>query len=110
MIANGDGRFRLASITADRLAPLGYIIDLGDALQTVDATIIYYRPGFDDEAAIVANDIAGAQCDHRRIPHRRSAGDHQLRRPRQRDRRARSGRSALIVSTRSNTTVGWRLL
>ena len=57
VLANGDGRFRLASITAERISPLGYIIDLGDALQTVDATIIYYRPGFDDEAEVVANDI-----------------------------------------------------
>jgi hypothetical protein len=57
VLANGDGRFRLASITAERISPLGYIIDLGDALQTVDATIIYYRPGFDDEAGVVANDI-----------------------------------------------------
>ena len=57
LLANGDGRFRLASITADRIRPLGYIIGLVDALQTVDATIIYYRPGFDDEAAVVANDI-----------------------------------------------------
>ena len=58
VLANGDGRFRLASITADRISPLGYIIDLGDALQTVKATIIYYRPGFDDEAVVVANDIS----------------------------------------------------
>jgi hypothetical protein len=58
VIANGDGRFRLASITAERISPLGYIIDLGDALKTVDATIIYYRPGFDDEAEVVANDIS----------------------------------------------------
>jgi len=57
VLANGDGRFRLASITAERISPLGYIINLGDALQTVDATIIYYRPGFDDEAEVVANDI-----------------------------------------------------
>ena len=57
VIANGDGRFKLATTTADRIRPLGYIIDLGDALQPVSATIIYYRPGFDDEAAIVANDI-----------------------------------------------------
>ena len=57
VLANGDGRFRLASITAERISPLGYIIDLGDALQTVDATIIYYRPGFDDEADVVAKDI-----------------------------------------------------
>ncbi len=57
VLANGDGRFRLASITAERISPLGYVIDLGDALRTVDATIIYYRPGFDDEAEVVANDI-----------------------------------------------------
>jgi LytR cell envelope-related transcriptional attenuator len=57
VIANGDGRFRLAGITADRLAPLGYDIDLGDTLQRVDATIIYYRPGFEDEAAVVAKDL-----------------------------------------------------
>ena len=57
VIANGDGRFKLATTTADRLRPLGYIIDFGDALQPVSATIIYYRPGFDDEAVIAANDI-----------------------------------------------------
>jgi hypothetical protein len=57
VVANGDGRFRLASITADRIAPLGYIVDLGDALRKVGATVIYFRPGFDDEAAIVAKDI-----------------------------------------------------
>jgi hypothetical protein len=56
-IANGDGRFRLASITGDRLRPLGYIIDLGDAIAPVDATVLYFRPGFDDEAKIVAADI-----------------------------------------------------
>ena len=57
VIANGDGRFRLASITADRIRSLGYIIDLGDALSPVDATVVYYRPGFDDEAAFAAIDI-----------------------------------------------------
>lgn len=58
VLANGDGRFRLASITADRIRPLGYIIDLGDPLRTVALTIIYYRPGFEDEADIVASDIS----------------------------------------------------
>jgi hypothetical protein len=58
VIANGDGRFRLASSTADRIRPLGYTIDLGDALAPVTATVIYYRPGLGDEAAIVANDIS----------------------------------------------------
>jgi hypothetical protein len=57
VVANGDGRFRLASITGDRIAPLGYILDLGDALRKVGATVIYFRPGFDDEAAIIAKDI-----------------------------------------------------
>ena len=57
VLANGDGRFRLASITADRIRSLGYIIDLGDAVNLVDATVLYYRPGFDDEAAFAAADI-----------------------------------------------------
>jgi hypothetical protein len=57
VIANGDGGFGLASITADRIGSLGYIIDLGDAVRPVDATVVYYRPGFDDEAAYAAIDI-----------------------------------------------------
>jgi len=57
VLANGDGRFRLASVVADRIRPLGYVVDLGDALALVDATVIYYRPGFDDEAAFAAIDI-----------------------------------------------------
>jgi hypothetical protein len=57
VIVNADGRFRLASITADRIRPLGYPIILSDSLQKVAATTIYYRPGFDDEAAVVAADI-----------------------------------------------------
>ena len=57
MIANGDGRFRLASVTADRIRSLGYSIVLGDTPTLVDATIIYYRPGFDDEAVYAAADI-----------------------------------------------------
>ena len=57
VLANGDGRFRLAGVTADRIRSLGYIIDLGDTVNLVDATVIYYRPGFDDEAQIAANDI-----------------------------------------------------
>ncbi len=57
MIVNADGRFRLGTITADRIRPLGYPIVVSDILQKVGATVIYYRPGFADEAAIVASDI-----------------------------------------------------
>ena len=57
VIANGDGRFRLAGDTADRIRPLGYIIDLGNVANPVAETVIYYRPGFDDEAAFAAVDI-----------------------------------------------------
>jgi LytR cell envelope-related transcriptional attenuator len=57
VLANGDGRFRLASVTAERIEPLGYITDLGDVINTVAATIVYYRPGFDEEAEIVAKDL-----------------------------------------------------
>jgi hypothetical protein len=57
VLANGDGRFRLASVVANRIRPLGYAVGLGDALTLVKATVIYYRPGFDDEAAFAAVDI-----------------------------------------------------
>jgi hypothetical protein len=57
VLANGDGRFRLASVTAERIAPLGYIVDLGDSVETVTATTIYYRPGFADEADRAATDL-----------------------------------------------------
>ncbi|MBI5090421.1 MAG: LytR C-terminal domain-containing protein [Actinobacteria bacterium] len=57
VVANGDGRFNLAGANANQLLRLGYVdIDQEDASK-VDATTIYYRPGFDDEAAIVASDI-----------------------------------------------------
>jgi hypothetical protein len=57
VIANGDGRFRLANITADRIRALGYTIGVGDTSYRVDETVIFYRPGFDDEALYAANDI-----------------------------------------------------
>ncbi|MCU1360609.1 MAG: hypothetical protein JWN99_1898 [Ilumatobacteraceae bacterium] len=63
VIANGDGRFNLAGRNGDRLRAVGYTqIDLEDAGK-VTATVLYYRPGFDDEAAIVAADLTvpGAQ-------------------------------------------------
>jgi hypothetical protein len=57
VIANGDGRFNLAGANANRLRDLGYVdIDQEDAAH-VDATVLYYRPGFDDEAAIMAADL-----------------------------------------------------
>jgi hypothetical protein len=57
VIANGDGRFQLATITADRIRALGYIIDVGDTLYRVDETVLFYRAGFDREATNAANDI-----------------------------------------------------
>jgi hypothetical protein len=58
VIANGDGRFNLAGRNGGRLAAAGYTqIDLEDAAK-VPATVLYYRPGFDDEAAIVAADLS----------------------------------------------------
>jgi hypothetical protein len=57
VIANGDGRFQLATVTADRIRALGYTIGVGDTSYRVDETVIFYRPGFDDEALYAANDI-----------------------------------------------------
>jgi LytR cell envelope-related transcriptional attenuator len=57
VIANGAGTFDLAGRNGDRLRAAGYTqIDLEDAAK-VPATVLYYRPGFDDEAAIVAADL-----------------------------------------------------
>ena len=80
VIANGDGRFRLAATTADRIRPLGYSMVLGDAVETVEATVIYYRPGFDDEAAYVAEDIGVPDRDHPRVSDQCSSAGHRLRR------------------------------
>ncbi len=58
VIANGDGRFNLAGSNGNRLRAAGYeTIDLTDIGSRVDATILYFRPGYEDEAAIVAADL-----------------------------------------------------
>ena len=58
MLANGDGRFNLVGRNADRLLALGYVeIDQTDVGDRPPATIIYYRPGFDDEAERLAGDL-----------------------------------------------------
>ncbi|MGE0140519.1 MAG: LytR C-terminal domain-containing protein [Ilumatobacteraceae bacterium] len=57
VVSNGDGRFNLAGANTNRLLELGYVeIDQEDSAK-VDATVLYYRPGFEDEAAIVAADL-----------------------------------------------------
>ena len=59
VIANADGRTGLAQANADRLSALGYeTIDLGDSPQNLASSVIYYRTGFLDEAAVVAADLA----------------------------------------------------
>ncbi len=58
VLANGDGRFNLVGRNADRLLALGYVeIDQTDVGDRPPATIIYYRPGFDDEAERLAGDL-----------------------------------------------------
>jgi hypothetical protein len=58
VLANGDGRFNLVGRNADRLLALGYVtIDQTDVGDRPAATTIYFRPGFDDEAAILAGDL-----------------------------------------------------
>ena len=58
VVANGDGRFNLAGANGNRLEKAGYVtIDLADVAASSDPTVLYYRPGFDDEAAIVAADL-----------------------------------------------------
>ena len=67
VIVNGDGRFRLASITADRVWPLGYEIVLGDTLQRVDVDHIYYRARVRRRGCDRRQRHPRARCDHRRV-------------------------------------------
>jgi hypothetical protein len=58
VLANGDGRFNLVGRNRDRLLKLGYfIIDQQDVSDRPPSTIIYYRPGFEDEAERLAGDL-----------------------------------------------------
>jgi len=58
VLANGDGRYNLVGRNVDRLTPLGYTtIDQTDALRSVDRTVLYVRPGFEDEAVRLAADL-----------------------------------------------------
>lgn len=58
VLANGDGRYNLVGRNVDRLTPLGYTtIDQTDAPRSFDRTVLYVRPGFEDEAARLAADL-----------------------------------------------------
>lgn len=58
VLANGDGRFNLAGSNAARLLDAGYVtIDQTDIGARYELTTLYYREGFEDEAAIVAADL-----------------------------------------------------
>ena len=66
VLANGDGRYNLVGRNVDRLTPLGYTtIDQTDAPRSFDRTVLYVRPGFEDEAARLAADllVPGAQIE-----------------------------------------------
>lgn len=60
VLANGDGRFNLVGINADRILPLGYLTiaqtDLSESGR-VARTTIYFRDGFDGEARRLAEDL-----------------------------------------------------
>jgi hypothetical protein len=69
VIANGDGRFNLATANADRLRAAGYVhIDETDVSKHVAATILYFRFGFDDEAAAVAADLGIPRAQRTLLP------------------------------------------
>ena len=58
VVANGDGRFNLATANANRLRAAGYTqIDEADVASDDDPTVIFYRPGFEEEAARVGGDL-----------------------------------------------------
>ena len=58
VLANGDGRFDLVGRNVDRLLELGYVtIDQTDVSDRPAVTTIYVRPGFDEEAVVLAADL-----------------------------------------------------
>jgi hypothetical protein len=58
VVANGDGRFNLVGANVVRLRALGYVtIDETDVNVRPPSTIIYVRPGFEREAAVLAQDL-----------------------------------------------------
>ena len=58
VVANGDGRYNLVGRNVDRLIPLGYTsIDQTDAPRKVPRTVLYIRPGFEEEATRLASDL-----------------------------------------------------
>ena len=58
VLANGDGRYNLVGRNVDRLLPLGYTeIDQTDIRNVVERTVLYVRPGFEDEAVRLAADL-----------------------------------------------------
>lgn len=62
VLANGDGRFNLVGANKSRLEAAGYVSIDQEDVASATATILYYRPGFDDEAAIVAADLLVPQA------------------------------------------------
>ncbi len=58
VLANGDGRFNLVGANAARLEALGYeSIGQDDVSQRPTVTMIYARPGFEDEALVLRDDL-----------------------------------------------------
>jgi hypothetical protein len=59
VVANGAREAGLASEVAATLDELGYVdIHVGNAITAVDVTIIYFAPGFKDEAMRLAVDLS----------------------------------------------------
>jgi hypothetical protein len=58
VLANASSASGLVSANADRLRTAGYVEVTGvDVRDRVAASVVYYRPGFEEEAAVVAADL-----------------------------------------------------
>jgi hypothetical protein len=62
VLANGDGRYNLVGANKARLEAVGYVSFNQEDVAAVDATVLFYRPGFDDEAAILSADLLVPQA------------------------------------------------
>lgn len=69
LVANGARTAGLAGTTAATLTDLGYTdIHVGNALVASDVTVIYFAPGFEDEAVVLAADLGKPDMHRSALP------------------------------------------
>jgi hypothetical protein len=69
VLAGSSETLQKAALWTVLLEDLGYLtVTISDALGVVDETTVYHREGFEEEAAVVAADLAITGADPRPLP------------------------------------------